>query len=583
MPVRMSDGTAVAPAFAFKEALDTGMYRSASGKLGFSVGGAGKAFIEGTTVSFVDNAGYTYSPPVNTSFSPAEGGNFIFSGSTGRFMSSVDDVVVSSQDHPLSSLESRVAGTFICFTGSQSFVASCPSGLRSNMSDRVTSTVPISFSGTTKDVGAYSFELGGNLYGVYYNGAGSTIFFCEGKDVAYITASVGVTLSDCSFEFDIGGTLLVEGDAIYSAETSGVAFSVDSTTRGLKYPANIVYDSADILIIDSGDFAPQSRFSVSGTSSGISRLEVTNGGSLGSPGLSFIASSYGIYASSSSTYSFVMGEAAMLTFDDTVTPEVTCPSNALFSGGDCYGESTLYTHELLFSDDAVGSECGWYYSTGAPGELVIQSGGAGLRMTPSNIYFYGTLVADDSAYVYLYGEGLSINSLTIYDPPAASDYGFLIDSADYNKIYRSTSSIKYKENVVALNYPVEKVLYLEPVSFDYKTKTGRRFGLIAEEVEKICPWLVRYDPRGELSYVAYQKIFIYMIPLGQELFSRVNDLFGGFSFNEGGTPFDPARAVADLRDLKRDIEPILSLEDRLEKQNAELEMRVEKLKLAIGD
>jgi hypothetical protein len=373
----------------------------------------------------------------------------------------------------------------------------------------------------------------------------------------------------------------VGGDAIYSAETSGVAFAVDSSTRGLKYPANIVYDSADTLIIDSGDFAPQEGFSVSGTSSGISRLEVTNGGSSGSPGLSFTASSYGIYASSSSTYSFVIGEAAMLTFDDTVAPEVTCPANALFSGGDCYGESTLYTHELLFSAHAIGSECGFYYSTGAPGELVFQSGSTDLRMTPSSISFYGTLVADDGAYVNLYGEGLSINSLTIYDPPAASDYGLLIDSNNF--IYRSTSSIKYKENVVALNYPVEKVLYLEPVSFDYKTKTGRRFGLIAEEVEKICPWLVRYDSRGELSYLAYQKIFIYMIPLGQELFSRVNDLFGRFSFNEGSTPFDPARAMADLRDLKRDIEPILSLEDRLERQNAELEMRVEKLKLAIGN
>jgi hypothetical protein len=579
----MSDGTAAAPAFAFKEALDTGMYRSASGKIGFSVGGVGKAFIGGTTVSFVDNAGYTYSPPVNTSFSPAEGGNFIFNSSTGRFMSSVDDVVVSSQDHPLSSLESRVAGTFICFTGSGSFAASCPSGLRSNMSDRVTSTVPIRFSGTTVEDGTYYFDVGGNMYGVYYNTAGHTIFYSEGKQVLDVEDSYAITAIECSLEFSTGGTLSVGGDAIYSAETSGVAFAVDSSTRGLKYPANIVYDSADILIIDSGDFAPQGGFSVSGTSSGISRLEVTNGGSSGSPGLSFTASSYGIYVSAAFTHSFVIGEAAMLTFDDTVVPEVTCPANALFSGGDCYGESTLYTHELLFSADAVGSECGFYYNTGAPGELAVQYGSSSLSMTPSSISFNCTLVADGTNSVNLYGVGLYINSLTIYEPPAASDYGFVIDTNDYNRIYHSTSSIKYKENVVALNYPVEKVLYLEPVSFDYKTKTGRRFGLIAEEVEKICPWLVRYDSCGELSYVAYQKIFIYMIPLGQELFSRVNDLFGRFSFNEGSTPFDPAKAMADLRDLKRDIEPILSLEDRLERQNAELEMRVGKLKLAIGN
>jgi hypothetical protein len=75
----------------------------------------------------------------------------------------------------------------------------------------------------------------------------------------------------------------------------------------------------------------------------------------------------------------------------------------------------------------------------------------------------------------------------------ASAANTFIDSST-GLISRSTSSRRYKENIRDLEIDSSKIFNLRPVSFVEKATKKERFGLIAEEVDKVLPALVEYAP-----------------------------------------------------------------------------------------
>jgi hypothetical protein len=79
----------------------------------------------------------------------------------------------------------------------------------------------------------------------------------------------------------------------------------------------------------------------------------------------------------------------------------------------------------------------------------------------------------------------------------ASSANVFVDSADSNRLYRSTSSSIYKKNVESLDAIVaDKILDLRPVWYRSKCQNDRKdwswYGLIAEEVAQIDPRFVHY-------------------------------------------------------------------------------------------
>ncbi|MFH1686843.1 MAG: tail fiber domain-containing protein [bacterium] len=73
------------------------------------------------------------------------------------------------------------------------------------------------------------------------------------------------------------------------------------------------------------------------------------------------------------------------------------------------------------------------------------------------------------------------------------------------------SSQRYKDNIRELGVDVDQIFRLEPVKFNWK-ETGREdVGLIAEEVEKLIPELVKYDDEGRVDGVRYDKVVIYLL------------------------------------------------------------------------
>ncbi len=73
-----------------------------------------------------------------------------------------------------------------------------------------------------------------------------------------------------------------------------------------------------------------------------------------------------------------------------------------------------------------------------------------------------------------------------------------------------TSSRRFKEDIKPMGAASEGLFALKPVNFRYKPDfdpdRSERFGLIAEDVEKVNPTLVAHDDKGNLTTVRYEAV-----------------------------------------------------------------------------
>jgi hypothetical protein len=87
-----------------------------------------------------------------------------------------------------------------------------------------------------------------------------------------------------------------------------------------------------------------------------------------------------------------------------------------------------------------------------------------------------------------------------------------LDAVNGTKLgyFAASSSRRFKEEIKPMDNSSEALFALKPVSFRYKKEISpdraERFGLIAEEVDKINPDLVSHDAQGEPLTVRYESI-----------------------------------------------------------------------------
>lgn len=99
----------------------------------------------------------------------------------------------------------------------------------------------------------------------------------------------------------------------------------------------------------------------------------------------------------------------------------------------------------------------------------------------------------------------------------ASSANVFVDSADSNRLYRSTSSSVYKKNVESLDaIAADKILDLRPVWYRSKCQNDRKdwswYGLIAEEVAQVDPRFVHYGYQED----AYELVDVKQVVTLQE-------------------------------------------------------------------
>ena len=93
-----------------------------------------------------------------------------------------------------------------------------------------------------------------------------------------------------------------------------------------------------------------------------------------------------------------------------------------------------------------------------------------------------------------------------------------VNANDFN----STSDATRKENVAEIPDALAKVLDLRGVTFDWKNGEGSSAGVLAQEVEKILPQIVKGD-EGNMS-VQYNGIIALLVQAVKELSSEVEEL-----------------------------------------------------------
>jgi hypothetical protein len=127
--------------------------------------------------------------------------------------------------------------------------------------------------------------------------------------------------------------------------------------------------------------------------------------------------------------------------------------------------------------------------------------------------------------------------------------------------YLYSSDARLKNNIQTLPNALEKLNLLRGVEFNWKKSKERTMGFIAQEVEKIFPYLVKTDPKTNLKSVEYANILAVVV----EAVKSLNEQF---------------RIQNNLMSQKMN-----SLErenDLLKKQNKQLELRLERLEKKAG-
>lgn len=184
--------------------------------------------------------------------------------------------------------------------------------------------------------------------------------------------------------------------------------------------------------------------------------------------------------------------------------------------------------------------------TGVFGDAIGKSGGDtgvfGRSVGPSGRGVHGVADAKSGTNYGVYGESHSTNGYDFYASGAGQDYG-------------SSSSIRWKQDVVSIDKPLEKLSRLRGVYFDWDADHGGHHdvGMIAEEVGAVLPEIVNYEENGiDAQGMDYSKL----TPL---LVEAVNAL----------------RSEKDAEIARQQVE-IVNLVNRLDQMEATLKRLVEK-------
>ena len=181
----------------------------------------------------------------------------------------------------------------------------------------------------------------------------------------------------------------------------------------------------------------------------------------------------------------------------------TSPSDKLHvSGGDIIiSAASAPNLRIVSADDSSGSLTNRVFLGLATGSNNFMNGSS-----PNDTCLVcseggGFLLSNGTSYRFQIASSGVMYSPQTYQNTTSNSANVSVPNSD-GQFYRSTSSIKYKDNVTTLTDSLaDKILNCRPVSYtskcsnDDKTKTF--YGLIAEEVDKIDQSLVFYNNDSE--------------------------------------------------------------------------------------
>jgi hypothetical protein len=149
------------------------------------------------------------------------------------------------------------------------------------------------------------------------------------------------------------------------------------------------------------------------------------------------------------------------------------------------------------ANTAVGISAGTTLTTGDRNLYIANQGPNAL--SESNTIRIGTTGTQTATFI----AGINGQDATGGDP-------VFITTAGKLGTVNPPSSARFKEEIKPMNQASEAILALKPVTFRYKKEFDPtrvpQFGLVAEEVEKVNPDLVKRDREGKVQTVRYEAV-----------------------------------------------------------------------------
>jgi len=213
-------------------------------------------------------------------------------------------------------------------------------------------------------------------------------------------------------------------------------------------------------------------------------------------------------------------QAPFLAYPSTGSNNTVVGAQALFYGGSAAENTAVGVNALAgpspgpstaaAGNTAVGMNA-LRNATGSGNVAVGHSAGIDQDTGSDNVYLANAGVASESGQIRI-GNSADHSAAFVAGIHGASvdggtDMAVFVDGT--GKLGTVPSSIRFKESVRDLGSASQALLKLRAVSFEYKRDAAhgdapRRYGLIAEEVDRVAPDLVIHDDDGRPFAVRYE-------------------------------------------------------------------------------
>ena len=177
--------------------------------------------------------------------------------------------------------------------------------------------------------------------------------------------------------------------------------------------------------------------------------------------------------------------------------------------------NTAVGHAALLNDTtgnantAIGDMALLNNTTGSGNIALGDSAGTNLITGDNNIDIGNSGVAGESNTIRIGTQGTQSRTF-IAGISGSAVNGLALKINGNGRLGVAPSSARFKDEIKPMDKASEAILALKPVTFRYKheidPKGTPEFGLVAEQVEKVNPYLVTRDPDGKAFTVRYEAV-----------------------------------------------------------------------------
>jgi hypothetical protein len=177
-------------------------------------------------------------------------------------------------------------------------------------------------------------------------------------------------------------------------------------------------------------------------------------------------------------------------------------SNTIGTGNTAMGFQALFSSTTGNQNAAVGEDALSGNTTRHDNIALGHGCGGNVTTGSSNIDIGNKGTAGDGSTIRI---GTSQRATFISGISGAGVMGTVVHVNAAGQLGTAPSSQRFKDQIEPMDKASEAILALKPVTFRYKREIdperSPHFGLIAEEVDKVCPDLVGRDAKGEIDTV----------------------------------------------------------------------------------